>query len=243
MALAVRMLAPNLPARHAVHDEEPFDLEREELADLAGDEIPAEVGNLGERMDNDALHARLARGERGGAQCGCIAGSTARGTRIAVAHDACRIAGDDRIRGHRLHDDCPGADHCAASDRDARQDRRVCADGCAFLDRCRKKRLWFALAARKAIVGERRVRSDKDVVLDTNAVPELHAALHGDAIADHHVVFDERVIADVAIGADARTRQDMRKCPDARTGPHFPCFAHRLRVHEFFHGYRSSPNV
>ena len=74
-------------------------------------------------------------------------------------------------------------------------------------------------AAREAVVRERRVGADEDVVLDPHAVPELDAAFHRDAIADDDVVLDERVIADVAVGADARAGQHVRERPDARARP------------------------
>ena len=65
------------------------------------------------------------------------------------------------------------------------------------------------------------VRADEDVVLDAHPVPELHAAFHGDPIADDDVVLDEDVIADVAVGADARAGQHVRERPDPRSGPIF----------------------
>jgi hypothetical protein len=74
-------------------------------------------------------------------------------------------------------------------------------------------------AAWKAVVGERGVRPDEDVILDNKAVPELDSAFNGDAIAHNDVVLDERVIADVAIGADTRARKDMSEGPNTRTFP------------------------
>ncbi len=94
------------------------------------------------------------------------------------------------------------------------------------------------LAAREAVVHERRVRPDEDVVLDPHAVPELDAALDGDAIADDHVVLDERVIADVAVGADARAGQHVGEGPDARARSDRLRLAQRLRMQE---DRRSSP--
>ena len=97
------------------------------------------------------------------------------------------------------------------------QDRRVGADRRALLHDASCRKLPAALlAAREAVVRERRVRADEDVVLDAHAVPELDAALDRHAVADDDVVLDEDVVADVAVGADARAGQHVRERPDAR---------------------------
>ena len=60
------------------------------------------------------------------------------GAGIAIAHDARRVAGHDRIRRHRFDDDRAGGDHRAAADRDPRPQRRVRPDRCFRLhDRVR----------------------------------------------------------------------------------------------------------
>ena len=123
------------------------------------------------------------------------------------------IARDDRVGRHRFDDDGARAHHRAASDRDSRQQRGIGSDRCALLHDRRQELRGPPPAARKAIVRERRVRADEDVVLDAYAIPELDAAFHGDAVADDDVVLDERVIADVAVGADARARAARARTP------------------------------
>ena len=68
MALAVRVLAAHLAARHAVDDEEALHLERQERVDLARHQLAAQVLDRGESLDEDAAHAALpgARGRRCG---------------------------------------------------------------------------------------------------------------------------------------------------------------------------------
>src|SRR5207244_2895909 len=70
-------------------------------------------------------------------------------------------------------------------------------------------------AARKRIVGERRIRAHEDIVFQRNPVPELYATLDGDAITHHDIVFDERVVADVASGSNSGTAQDVSERPYA----------------------------
>lgn len=48
-------------------------------------------------------------------------------------------------------------------------------------------------ATREVVVGECSIRPDKRVVLDAQAIPELHAVLDRDAIADDDIVLDEAV--------------------------------------------------
>jgi hypothetical protein len=61
-------------------------------------------------------------------------------------------------------------------------------------------------ASRKLVVGECRVWTDKDIVLESHAIPELNAGLHGDAVPDDHVVLDKDMVTDVAVGSDACSR-------------------------------------
>jgi len=106
--------------------------------------------------------------------------------------------------------------HGFAADDDAGQDDRARPDGRAVVDGGNEKFFWFLLAAWKSVVGERGIGSDEDIVTHPQAVPQLHAALDGDAVAHHHVVFDQAVRADVAILPDLGTGQDDDKLPDAR---------------------------
>ena len=60
MAFAMRVLAPHFASRHAVNQEESLDLERQELAELARDELAAQILDGGEPLDEHAAHAALA---------------------------------------------------------------------------------------------------------------------------------------------------------------------------------------
>ena len=78
--------------------------------------------------------------------------------------------------------------------------------------------------------------TDEDVVLESYAVPQLHAALDRDAVADHDVVLDEDVVADVAVAPDPRTWQHVRERPDARALADRVGLADRLGMDERAHG-------
>jgi hypothetical protein len=74
------------------------------------------------------------------------------------------------------------------------------------------------LAAGKAIVGECGVWTYEHVILDREAVPELHTAFDRHAIAYDHEIFYENSIADVAITSQFRSREYMTESPNASAG-------------------------
>jgi hypothetical protein len=76
-----------------------------------------------------------------------------------------------------------------------------------------------ALAAREGVVGKGDIGADEHVVLDSQAVPELHAGFDRGAVADDHVVLDEDVGADVAVGADAGVGENDDELPDFSIRP------------------------
>jgi len=52
--------------------------------------------------------------------------------------------------------------------------------------------------------------------LRDHTIPEIHATLEGDAVAQAHFAFDEAMITNVTILPNDRSLQDMGKGPDAR---------------------------
>ena len=117
--------------------------------------------------------------------------------------------------------------------RDAGQDRGVGADRGARADDGRAGRTsGYCLLRGKQVVGEGRVGTDEDVVLEAHAVPQLDAALDGDPVADDDVVLDEDVVADVAVGADDAPGEHVGERPDARAVADVLALAERLRVDE-----------
>lgn len=58
------------------------------------------------------------------------------------------------------------------------------------------------LSMRVAIIGERDVGANADVIFQRDAVPDLDAVLDSDVIANHGFVLDEAVRTDIAVLAD-----------------------------------------
>ena len=119
----------------------------------------------------------------------------------------------------------PGSHHSALADSDARKDCCVGTDRRTLFDE-RREQLGRRIARTGLeIVGEGYVRSDEDVILQRQAVPELNAAFDRDAVADDDLVLDEAMRADVPVAADDGARQDHHVLPDASA------FADLLRLH------------
>lgn len=72
------------------------------------------------------------------------------------------------------------------------------------------------LAARKGVVGERRVQANKYVFFIANTVPQLHATFDGDPIARDHVVCDEAMRTNITVETDLGIWQHNGKLPDSR---------------------------
>jgi ion channel POLLUX/CASTOR len=234
-AHVVRVLAPYMERRHVEHDEEPPGREGDVDVDLAGSERPAQIGVVGHHHD---AHAGREVGFVDAVDGLAADLLVARGLVLLDAHvvdvadDPRRVADDGGVRRHRPRHDRSRTDHGAVPDGDAREDRGVGADRRAVVDHRGGERLGLLLAARERVVGERRVGSDEDVVADSQAVPELHAALDGDPVAQHHVVLDEDAVADVAVGAEHRAREHVCERPDAGTRPDLVGLADALGMDE-----------
>lgn len=69
------------------------------------------------------------------------------------------------------------------------------------------------LGVRVAIVGERDVGANADVIFQRDTIPYLDAVLDGHIISYHCFVLDEAVAADIAVLADLGFRQDNTKLP------------------------------
>ena len=70
------------------------------------------------------------------------------------------------------------------------------------------------LGVRIAIVGERDVGANADVIFQRNTVPYLDAVLDGDIIANHGFVLNEAVATDIAVLADLGAREHYAELPD-----------------------------
>ena len=66
------------------------------------------------------------------------------------------------------------------------------------------------------VVGEGRVRPDKDIILDPQPIPKINAVFQRYPVTDDNIIFDEALRADIAVAANPGTGQDDGELPDAR---------------------------
>ncbi len=145
---------------------------------------------------------------------------------IHIPDDARRISGQFRMGRRVMSHHGARAHHGPFADDDSGSQRSVGADGSSALDHRPRILRRVLLTARKTVVGEGGVRADEHVVFHPQAIPQLDAALDGDAVPDDHVVFNEGVIADIAIPADAGAGKDVGVSPNQRP------FANVLGLHQ-----------
>ena len=197
VALPVRMLPSHLGRWDPIDDEQPLRNERQALAELGDSEAAThvlgaiKVDQAGATDQIPGFTLRLRE----------WSGRLVPGTNVPV--DPGRIAVHDGIwrdvgRNHRA-----STHHRVSSDRDAGQDCRIRPDRGALADPGDGKLARPLPAAWELVIRERGVRADKDVVVEPDAIPQLHAGLDRDSVTHHDVVLDEDVIADVAARPDA----------------------------------------
>jgi hypothetical protein len=88
----------------------------------------------------------------------------------------------------------------------------------------------------EAIVREGCVGPNEYVVGYSQPIPQLHATLDGDSVADDDVVFDEDVIADVAVPTYDGTGKQVAEGPDTRAAADRCGFADGSWMAEVGHG-------
>ncbi len=99
------------------------------------------------------------------------------------------------------HDNSPRADNGVLADRDAGENDCTRPNGRAVSHDSRQQRAPCVMYARTGItvIAKRRIRSDEDIVPDSQAIPEENAAFQADIVSKNNVILDERVRTDVAI--------------------------------------------
>ncbi len=73
----------------------------------------------------------------------------------------------------------------------------------------------MSLRPREDVVRECTVRSNKDVGLEANSVPELNSGFDGDTITDDHIILDQDMRANIAIAADTGSREYDHVLPNS----------------------------
>ena len=79
------------------------------------------------------------------------------------------------------------------------------------------------------VIGKGHVWSNEDIIFQLDSIPDLHAGLDGDSVANHHIIFDETMRTDIDILANNGAGQHDDILPDATAGPdvfglHLRCF-------------------
>ena len=132
--------------------------------------------------------------------------------------DAGGVSGDEGVRGDVAGDNGTGGDHGAGTDFDTWEDSGIGSDGGSVAEDDGEVLSWLLSAAGEAVIAESGIGADEDIVFDAHGVPDLHAALYGDAVADDDIVFDEDMVTDIAVGSDDGVREDVSEGPDAGAG-------------------------
>ena len=155
--------------------------------------------------------------------------------RLSITDNTTRIADDYRTCRHVIEHNGAGANHGAISYSHTWQNRGIGSDRrMVFDDRLHEARR-TRFGPWKAIVGEGRIWTDKDLVAKPHPVPQLNPALDRGRIAYDHVVFDKHAIADIAIPTDSRAREHVRKCPNPCPFADMRRFTDSRRVNEDGH--------
>jgi hypothetical protein len=105
------------------------------------------------------------------------------------------------IRNVLCHDRA-SRNHCPLSDRQARKHNSPGTNSASSSERGLLKGGWVLSAPGAAIVCKNGCRTNEDIILDKEPVPEVHPALDGDAMTDDYLALDKSVVTDVAVIAD-----------------------------------------
>ena len=72
------------------------------------------------------------------------------------------------------------------------------------------------MAAGKPVIGKRGVGTDEYIVANAQTIPQLHAALDGDAVTNDDVILDKTVRTNIAVLTDLGAGQHDDELPDTR---------------------------
>ncbi len=209
MQAAMRMLSANVLAGNVKHQKISLHLERDVSMDLAEAETSPKIAGPREPV-NGAFTQRSRLLRVGNIQLGerSLTG------RIHIPDNARRVSGHFRMRRNVSSHDSARAYHGFLSDHQARQHRGVRPNRSSAFDQRPGVFGRMLLAAREAVIRERRIRAVEDLVFHAQPIPQLDPALDRDPVPHDDVVFNERVIANVAVAADSGVRKDVGIRPD-----------------------------
>ena len=117
----------------------------------------------------------------------------------------------------RSRDDRARSYHCISSDSNSGNDGCICPYRGAFPNQGGDQvpGSVFNLCPWSSIVGNNRVGSDKNAILDRNQVPHSNAVLDGHAVADLYLRLDKGMIADITLASNNRAMHHVGESPNA----------------------------
>lgn len=121
--------------------------------------------------------------------------------------------------GDGSSNDAPGAHHRVAADAYAREESGICANGSAFVDGGREDGT-ITFAPRPEIIGHCHVGTEKNVVRDPQAVPQVYTALDRYTVTQNNIALNEAKVAYVAIATDNGTFENVDEGPNTRPLPY-----------------------
>lgn len=144
-----------------------------------------------------------------------------------------RVADNEReVRDVSRHDRT-STHHCKPTNRHSSEDSGICADATSLLEKSSQKLRTRIPAAGSQIIRKAGCRTDENVVLHLNAIPQGYAAFKGDAVPETDLAFDESVIANVAVFSYDRTPSDVSKGPDPSPRPNvYSVINESVRMHK-----------
>jgi len=138
----------------------------------------------------------------------------------AFAHPADALRGDasdQRVRWDIFRHDGAGSDHGASSDREATENRGICADGGSVLDGCWHHVPVRVHSPRVGVIRKADVRANENAIADPQALVKGGKVLDLAAVPDRHIGIDVHVFPNVAILPDASSLSNLGPVPDRRT--------------------------
>lgn len=111
-----------------------------------------------------------------------------------------------RVRGNVMGDHAARPNEAVPTQGEAWNDRRICPNRCAATDPSRSK---LSVTADRGAgvrhVREDRTRSDEDFVFENDPVVQADVVLDSAAIPNHHAARNEAILPEDAMSADARS--------------------------------------
>ena len=106
-----------------------------------------------------------------------------------------------------------GANHSTFTNRYTSQNRSISANRCSFFDNG-LQRLLKMLGPREVIICESCIRTDKNVIFNLNAIPNLNTGLNGNIITYTNIILDEHSRANITITSYNSLFENNTKLPD-----------------------------